>query len=408
MSIIFRVVAIAVALTGPSAALAEPLTLEQAIATAIAATPVERAGDAAAEAARAARLQAGVRPNPSITIEGENLAGSGSYSVLGQTEITATYSQPLEARAKRDARVALADRDIGLVAAMRRLARLDLAAVVQRAFLDARIADAAVEVADTRLGVELQMQREALRRVRAYKDPLFVETRAAARVSKARIALEEAQAKVASTRAALGALIGADAARMTLSGDMLAAPGLREIAAAESTLAQAELSRANATVLVEKTRRRQDWIVNGGARYLRGTNDIALVGGVTIPLGRFDRNQGNIARAEAERQRLAFTIEAQRLERLRRLASLGAEAAALRQRAIAIVTQVYPQTTRTLQQVRAGYVRGGFNFRDMQDAADAMIQAQAEWLDAVTRYRDLRTDYDRLTGRFDTNTEDRP
>lgn len=409
MPFFLRGTLLAAALTIPvSAALAEPLSLEYAIARAIAATPLERAGDAAADAARAARMQAGVRPNPSITVEGENLVGSGTYNVLRQAEITATYSQPLEARAKREARVALADRELGVVAATRRLMRLELAATVQRAFLDVQIADATVAVAETRLGVEREMQREALRRVRGYKDPLFVETRASARVSQARIALDEARAKAAGARIGLATLVGADPAQLTLTGELLAEPAASVRLVAETALAEAELARADAAVTVEATRRRQDWVVNGGARYLRGTDDVALVGGVTIPLGRFDRNQGNIARVQAERQRLVFIAEAQRLERLRRSAVLGAEAAAVRRRAIAIVIEVYPQTTKTLQQVRAGYARGGFTFRDMQDAADAIIQAQAEWLDAVTRYRDLRTDYDRLTGRFDTDTGSRP
>ena len=180
-----------------SAALAEPITIEQAIARAMAATPLERAGDAAADAARAARMQA-------VTVEGENLVGSGAYNVLRQAEITATYSQPLEARAKREARVALADRELDVVAATRRLTRLELAATVQRAFLDVQIAEAAVAVAETRLGVEREMQREALRRVRGYKDPLFVETSASARVTQARLNLTEAQARREGARAASG------------------------------------------------------------------------------------------------------------------------------------------------------------------------------------------------------------
>ena len=64
--------------------------------------------------------------------------------------------------------------------------------------------------------------------------------------------------------------------------------------------------------------------------------------------------------------------------------------------------EVDPKRTRkALRQVREGYARGGFTFRDMQGAADAIIQAQSEWLDAVIRYRDLQTEIDRLTGRFD-------
>lgn len=109
--------------------------------------------------------------------------------------------------------------------------------------------------------------------------------------------------------------------------------------------------------------------------------------------------------AGSEKLSAELTAEAQRLDRLRRLASLGAEADAARARADAIVLQVYPQTTKALQQVRDGYARGGFTFRDMQGAADAIVQAQAEWLDAVIRYRDLQTEIDRLTGRFDAAAE---
>ena len=164
-------------------------------------------------------------------------------------------------------------------------------------------------------------------------------------------------------------------------------------------------SAASAAVAVEQTRTTQDYTLSGGARFLRGTNDVALVAGVTIPLGRFDRNQGNIAKAQAEKLRIELTAEAERLDRLRRLASLGAEADAARTRADAIVLEVYPQTTKALRQVREGYARGGFTFRDMQGAADAIIQAQAEWLDAVIRYRDLQTEIDRLTGRFDAEAD---
>src|SRR3546814_14525053 len=62
-------------------------------------------------------------------------------------------------------------------------------------------------------------------------------------------------------------------------------------------------------------RSHQDYTVSGGTRFLRETNDVAVLGGISIPLGRFDRNQGNIARAQAERRQLEFQSEASRLER---------------------------------------------------------------------------------------------
>jgi cobalt-zinc-cadmium efflux system outer membrane protein len=175
---------------------------------------------------------------------------------------------------------------------------------------------------------------------------------------------------------------------------------LPPLAAADQELADARVARASAAVTVEQSRKVPDYTVNGGTRFLRGTNDVALVAGVTIPLGRFDRNQGNIERAQAERLRLELTAEAHRLERLRRLASLRADAEAARNRAQAIDAEVYPRAAKALAQVREGYARGGFTFRDVQDAADAILTAQDRWLDAITQYRDLQTEIDRLTGRF--------
>ncbi len=398
-----RTALLAAALAIPAtAAFAEPFTLDEAIAKAIEAAPSIRANEAAVAAAQAGRVQAGVRPNPTVTVEGENLIGSGPYNVFGQAEITGTYSQTIERGGKRDARVAYAERDIGVAQASSRVARLELVSAVQRAFLDVVIAGYVVEIAETRLGVEVEMQREALRRVRGYKDPLFVETSASARVTQARLNLTEAQARREGARAALAAFWNGRAEEVETEGEVLSGiPAARQLAVADAELAQAAAARASAAVAVEQTRTRQDYTLSGGARFLRGTNDVAVVAGVTIPLGRFDRNQGNIARAQAEKLRIELTAEGQRLDRLRRLASLGAEADAARARADAIVLEVYPQTTKALRQVREGYARGGFNFRDMQGAADAIIQAQAEWLDAVIRYRDLQTEIDRLTGRFD-------
>src|SRR3546814_9338191 len=65
------------------------------------------------------------------------------------------------------------------------------------------------------------------------------------------------------------------------------------------------------------------------------------------------------------------------------------------------MNDVYPKAVKTLAQVREGYARGGFLFADVQDAADNIIQMQAQWAEAMTTYRDALAEIDRLTGRFD-------
>ena len=405
MTISLRTVLLAVALIHQSApGFARPLNLEQAIAQAVAAAPSVKAEQAAIAAARAGRLQAGLRPNPSLTLEAENLVGSGPYNVLDQAEITASYNHTLERGGKRAARMALADSDIAVAEAASAVARLDLAAQVQRAFLDLLLADEAVKTAHDAVVIARGLQHEAERRVRSAKDPLFVGTNAAARLARAQIALDQAERRQAMARAYLASFWGSTGDDIEAVGDPVsladAIGSTPMLAEADSKLAELTVTRASREITFEKSRAKQDYVLSGGTRFLRETNDVAVVAGITIPLGRFDRNQGNIARAEAEKQRLELKAEADRLERLRTLAALRREAAAAHVRADAIRRQIYPQVTKAMAQVEAGYARGGFTFRDMEAAADAIFNAQSDYLDALATLRAASARIDRLTGRF--------
>lgn len=400
-----RAALLALALTVAAPTRAQPLTIQQAIDRAAAAAPALQANEAAIAAARAGRVQAGFRPNPTITVEAENFVGTGNYGALKQAEITASYNHTLERGGKRTARIALADSDIAVAEASVAVSRLELAAQVQRAFLDVLLANEGVRIAEETLVVARRLQGEAQRRVRSAKDPLFVGTAAEARIANARIELDQAKRRQDTARALLASFWGESGDGIDVGGDLLAVArtiGAAPLAQADAALAEAEIARAQRQVTYERSRAKQDYTLSGGTRFLRGTNDVAAVGSVTIPLGRFDRNQGNIARAEAEKRRLEFTAEAARLERLRTLASLRRDASAAATRANAIRTDVYPRVTKAMAQVQSGYARGGFSFRDMQDAADGIFAAQADYLEALATLRAALAQIDRLTGRFDT------
>lgn len=385
-----------------TAGLAEPVSLEQAVDKAVEAAPILKANEAAIAAAEAGKRQADVRPNPVVSAEAENFIGTGPVDIFRQAEVTFTYSQQIERGGKRAARIGLGESEVELAKARARAARLDIAANVQRAYIDAQIAATVVRIASERLSIERELQREALRRVRGYKDPLFVETRSAARVAEAELGLREAEFRLRNAQNALAAYWGGEGQTVEVAPDLnqqgLATTGLAD---ADTAVAEAAIDRSRSAVVVEQTRATQDYTITGGLRYLRDTDDVAAVAGISIPIGRFDKNQGNIERAQAERRQTEFLAEADRLARLRRLASLRADSDAALTRANGIITDVYPKTVRTLEQVREGYNRGGFRFSDIEDASNAIIAAQESWLDAMNRYRDLQPEIDRLTGRFD-------
>jgi outer membrane protein, heavy metal efflux system len=385
-----------------TAALAESLSLDQAVEKAIAAAPQIKASEAAIEAAEAGKRQAGVRPNPVLSADAEDFVGTGPIDVFQQAEVTVTYSQQIERGDKRAARRALAESDVKLATARSQVSRLDIAAQVQRAYIDAQIASAVVAIAAFRLKTERELQTESLRRVRGYKDPLFVETRAAARVAQAQIGLQEAETRYANALDKIAAFWGGPGKGLQISGGFSAEARIaKTLTQADEAVSEADIERARTAVVVEQSKAKQDYTVSGGLRYLRTTDDVAAVAGISIPIGRFDRNKGSIERAQAERRQVEFLAEAARLERLRRLASLRADADAALTRANRIMAEVYPRTVRTLAQVREGYNRGGFRFSDIEDAANAIVEVQESWLDAMNRYRDTQTEIDRLTGRFD-------
>lgn len=382
------------------------LSLDGAISRALNAAPEAEANAARLEALRAARRQAGVRPNPTLDVAAENITGTGRYTALEGVEVTATYAQQIERGGKREARIGLAEREIDLATAEALVQRLEIAKRVQAAYVDAVTAEARTGVVAARLRVARELAREVARRVREARDPLFAGTRAETRVSEAEVDLELALRARDAAMSRLAALWGGSAGDFSLSIDpffMLdnPPPQLREaISPIDLAVYEARVRRADAAIGVEQARRVQDPTVRGGARYLNTTGDLALVGGISIPIGRHDTNRGNIERAAAERRRAEADLEVARVTRQRELVLARERVEEARHEAQALLRTVFPGAMRTLEQVRAGYARGGFRFADIDEAQTRLAEVRERMVRAAAQYHLALVELDRLTGRF--------
>lgn len=226
-----------------------PVSIDQAVARALASNPAIGASRQSILAAEAGRVQAGVRPVDQLEVDVENPVSTNG--VLRDTELTVALARTFERGGKREARVAVAEREIDVAEANALVRRLDLAQLVERAYVDALIADARIVAAASQLEVERLLAAEAERRVRGYRDPLFVRTRAGARVSEAEINLRQAQAVRDGAYAALAATIGVDPQLLRLDeADFLRPPAIARSAAAnaELELAAAEIAKAEAVI----------------------------------------------------------------------------------------------------------------------------------------------------------------
>ncbi|PAX06484.1 TolC family protein [Sphingomonas lenta] len=392
---------VAVALSSAAVAHGQTLTLEDAVARAVATSPQGAATSARVDVLTAARAGADTRPAPSIDVLAENF-GVGGEELRRQIQVGATYNQRIERGGKRAARVAIADADLDVARAEALVRRLDLAAAVQRFYVEVQATEANIGVARERVAIAEQLAREVGRRVAEARDPLFAGTRARTQLAEARVDLELAVHARDAAMKRLAALWGGDPAGLTVATDRflkLDPAGSMEPSAADLAIFEARRRRASAELTLQRAGARTDPTLSAGPRYI-GTGDVALVAGVSLPLPNRGLNRANIARAEAEGRQVEADLAVERFQRTQAIALAAEKVEESAHEVEAVRDRVVPGAERTLAEVRAGYNRGGFTFLDVSTAQTALHEARARMVRAAARHHEARVELDRLTGRF--------
>lgn len=390
----------AIALPLPAAAL--DLSLGDALARAAAFDPAQPAAGARVEAAAAAARQASIKPAPTLALDIENFTGSGPYSLLDRSETTLSYAQTLERQDKREARVGRSRAEVEVVRARSVVSRLDMLRDVQAAYAEALAADAELLVAEARLVAAQASQRDIARRVKSARDPLFAGSRADATTAQAEIARDRARDFLRASRDALAAFWGGKG-DFTLKLDdffNVAPPAdLPPGGAPDLALLEAERDMAIAAVRLEQSRGVADPTVRAGLRYFGQGGDAALVVGGSIPLGVRAANRANVERALAERVAAEAEITAAAMTRAREIARRLTRLRALALESERIRTEVIPHAIRAVEQVTAGFNRGGFEYLDVTEAERALADARARRVEVLREFHTGLTTLDRLTGK---------
>lgn len=379
---------------------AEPLTLEDAITRSILVSPQGAASAARVEVLEAARAIADTKPAATIDGTVENI-GTGGFSMV---QVDATYNQRLERGGKRQARIDVAEGEIGIAEAEALIRRLDLAKQVQELYVEAQAATLRLELARSRVEIAAKLQSEVKRRVDDARDPLFAGTRARTELAEAKVDLELAEHALEAAKARLALLMGEDAQdfEVVTTGFLEARPVSSDMAVFSSVdlaVFEARSRWAQANIRLQQANGRTDPTVFAGPRVF-GNGDVALIGGISLPLQNRALNNANLARAEAEKRAIDADLAVEKFQRRSEVALAAERVEEARHEAEAIRTRVVPGAEQTLREVRAGYNRGGFTFLDVSTAQTALHEARVRMVKALTEYHDARVDLDRLTGRF--------
>ena len=377
------------------------LTLADALARSAAADPAAPAAEARLRAGEAGVRQADVRPNPTLGLIVENLPSFGGGGIADRTEATLTYEQRLERGGDRPARVSLARAETAVVQAEALVRRLDRLEMVQRAWAEALAAQAELEIAAERLDLADRFQSEVQRRVDMARDPLFAGARADAELAQAQIDFDQAGINARLARAILsrfwtGADFTLEPADFTDTSASRAVAG--DVAEADLTIFVAQREIAGARVRVEQARATPDATVSVGVRSLWDYGAIGLVVGGSIPLGRYDRNEGAIDRARAEGLAAEGDLAAARQQRERDIARHQVLLASRALEARRIQEETLPQAERAVALVRDGFSRGGFTYNDVISAQTALLATKARRVAVLKQFHIDRARLDRLTG----------
>lgn len=369
-------VAYAQAQTDPCSAAnaaSETVSLANATQLAIAADLRPELATTEVRAARTERAIAALRPADTVSLEIEDFPGTGLASNIDSLQITGSFSRVWERGGKREAREAFANAAVDVAETRFAAAEFDIREEVENLYAEAALAERRVALACDRVTLSRDLEAAVQKRVDAGRDPLLAGARASSDRLQAEADARRYGVQASNLRAALGAYWLAESDFQIDPGFLRARldPNQIDFSALhvpELDRLEAERLRSAAQIELERSQAIPDVTWSVGARKIGIGDDLAVIGGASIPLGAANRSQVAIARSRASQRRIEMERDALRQQLLRSAVGFRRSASGAHDRIEEIDTILLPAATGAVELARDGYARGAFSYLDIIDA----------------------------------------
>lgn len=398
--------AIAIALGAALARTQVRLTEEGAVGRALAARASISAATQRARAAEARQRQAGVWPNPRLTLatEGVQLWQAPEYSFAEESEYFAFVNQLFETGGKRArrseeagaaARVAMLERD---------LESARLASQVRQAYWSAATADRRSRVLNARVREMADMTKETY---------VLVSAGSSAEWDLVRLQLEGQRLEILANAAELDAT----RKRILLLAEMGSTdfPEVEFVSPFEPVIehkppqadeavqhrielqiARAKVERARAGLRLARAERSPDVDVQFG--YKRAAGFDTLIGGVEIPLPFLNRHQGDIAAAEHEVLAAEASMRAQEALVKAEVQAASQELGIRERQLLQLLPGMRTRARDNARLSRLVYNQGGYDVIRLIDSQRNDLEAELLYCEALGEYNRARVALDYATG----------
>jgi len=390
------VVTLGVARLGGAQQQLDRVSVDEALQLALRQSPTVRAQQAALASTKAGETTAALRPNPSMNFLAEQFKPGGSQQ---DTQYTVNVGQPLELGGKRGRRIDSARAATQVASYQLEDIRRQITLQVRSAFAGALIAREQLALAQE--NVKTLDDTERIQRLRAEKGDISQLELLRIQVQRFTFERDAADARQALSAAKIALRTAAGAEHIAEDFDVVGELGFKEVSLDKAVLMRraldnrpdlraAEADRARARADHRLARANAWWDITPQIEYQRIGPDNTIGFGFSLPIRIFDRNQGEIARTQAEISRVDAVREATALQVLAALETDRQIALTQRERVVSLRDVYLPKATVARDTVEFAYRRGGQSLLDFLDAqrsyretALAHLQALGAYLSAV-------------------------
>jgi cobalt-zinc-cadmium efflux system outer membrane protein len=384
-----------------------PLTLDEAVSRVARTHPDLRLPELKRTAAQARLDGAGFTPPLVLGVAIENALGSGTSRGFDAAEVTVSLAGVLERGGKLDARRTLAQANIDALAPQRGIARLDLMAEVARRYLAITAARGQRRIALDDIEQRRRAVAAARLRLQAGASPASTLMTAQAALAQAELDRDRANEAERAARMALATLWNAREADFgAVSGDPLQLPALQDFQQLATLLSDTpelaviagEARVREAQLQLARSQLRSDLSWQLGVRNNRDSNDTALVGGFSLPLGSARRAGPEIRAAQAELAMSALERESRALQLYATLAEAHGRYGTARLEVARMDSDVLPQLQRAEKAAETAWRAGAISYLEWAQLQAMRIEARQRQLDAALAAQTALIEIQRLTG----------
>lgn len=382
------------------------LSLDKALSLALMQNPKLAVYALEIRAREANSLQMSLLPNPELSAETENFAGSGIYAGMDVSETTISIGQLIELAGKREKRTQVAALESDVAAWDYEMAKLEIYSTVISAFTQALLLQEKIKLDNELLNIAMQLQKTILIRVQAGANSPAESARASVVISKAENILYRTRQQLKNARQQLATTWNGVAVFEKVDGKMdnlVSIPELDKIIKKLDQTPQllrwaVEVEKRKSSLALSKAMAVPDPVISLAYRRINESEDNAFVAGLSIPLPFFDRNQGAIQEAQIRVKQAEWEKRSLENNLKMRIESVYINAEALSAEIIALKEKSIPNAEKAFSIISDGYQRGKFQLIDVLDAQRTLFESRNQLLQSSFEYKLAVNELEWLTG----------